>query len=154
MFPWLTRSYRTFQIDSVIAPGPDGVVVSAECVELLLKLGQAVRFWLAFEEGFESVPDAFGFALGCWPIGFPVSLNDAFDGEEGFEGVGVSLSSGPSGVTGGVDHAVIGEGGERMTVVVDGLGECVRHHCSRHSALRGEIEEESGVAVHPSGDFR
>lgn len=97
--------------------GPDGVVIGPECVELLLQLGQGGGFWLAFEEGFQGVPDAFDFALGCCLIGFPVSLNDAFDGEEGFEGVN---ASGEAGVE---TLAIVRESGAGRVVEVKKAGE-------------------------------
>lgn len=133
--------------------GSDGVVVAAECVEVFLQCGDGSDVVVSLQEDFHGFPDAFDFALGGGFVGAPIFLDDALDGEECFEGIFAASAVASAGVTGGEDHAVVGEGGVGWSVVVDGVVERVGHCFAGYSAVGGEVEKVAGVVVDPADDF-
>ncbi|WP_284975607.1 hypothetical protein, partial [Arthrobacter sp. efr-133-TYG-104] len=60
------------------------------------------------EPAFEGLVEPFDFSLGLRVPGAAVLLGDAHGRDEGFEGVPAAAAAGEAG---GVDHAVVGQGG-------------------------------------------
>ena len=100
----------------------------------------------------ECLPEPFDLALRGQLVGAPVLLGDALDTEECFERVQAGLSS-AAGESRGVDHAIVGEGGCRISAVLGGPGGCCGHDPSGHSVVDAEVGEESGVVIEPGDDL-
>nr|WP_254902513.1 hypothetical protein [Mycobacterium simiae] len=88
------------------AVGAHGVVVLGEGVELGLEVGDTGRWGLAVQPFFEGLVEAFDLAAGLGVVGPGVFEDDAQGGQFGLQG---SAPAGAGGVSGGEDHAVVGQ---------------------------------------------
>ena len=84
------------------------VVDLVELSQLFVEVFQRVRGGLSVQPFLQGLMEAFDFALGLRVSGVAVLLGDAQGCDEGFEGVASAASACESG---GVDHAVVGQGG-------------------------------------------
>jgi hypothetical protein len=101
------------------------VVVVPESVELVLELVDGVGRILAFQEQFQGLPKPLNFALRGRFIGSTVVLNDALKREKGFEGVAAAEAECCGRKSGGVNHSVVGQSGDRFAVFGGAVGESV-----------------------------
>jgi len=82
------------------------VVELDEGVEQCLEVGDGRWLVLGTEPLLEGLLESFDFAARGWVVGSGVLLDDLVVDEFGFEGVASTASTG---VSGGEDHAVVGE---------------------------------------------
>ena len=74
--------------------------------------------------------------------------------EELFEAVRLAvLAACASSESGGVDHAIVGEGGSGVSVLVTGLGEGVDDDGKCDGFIDAGVEEVAGVVIEPGNDF-
>ena len=123
------------------------VVVVPEPVESGLQIGQGAGGRLLSEPAFQGLVEAFDLALGLRVPGVPVLLRDAQERQEVFEGVAAAAEAG------GVDAAVVGEGGRGCAVLVDGREEGGDDVVAGDRGVRGAGEQVAGVVVEPAQDL-
>src|SRR6266568_5274843 len=126
------------------------VVLVDELVDELLDLGEAAGLvWLAAEPLFEGLLESFDFAAGGGVVGAGVLLRDAEGAEFGFE----SVTAGVSGESGGVDHAVVGEGGGGDAVCGSGFTELFDDGVAGDAQVGGDAQGVAGVVVEEGDDL-
>ena len=93
---------------------PDLVIDASEGVHLGLQFGDSGGCWLSSEPAFQGLVEAFDLALGLGMAGMAVLLRDAEAGQQIFKAVPTA------GEAGGIDRAVVGEGGLWQAVSLGG----------------------------------
>jgi len=94
--------------------------------------------------------EAFDLAAGGGVSGAGVLLVDAEAAQFGLEAVAAAAAAGEAG---GEDHAVVGQGGRRGPVTLDGLVERVDDRRSGDGLVGGDEDGVAGVIVHEAEDL-
>jgi hypothetical protein len=127
--------------------GPSLVVDVGEGVQLGLQLGHGGGGWLGGEPALQSLVEAFDLALGLGMAGMAVLLGDAEAGEQVFEAVA------PAGEAGGVDRAIVSEGGLWQAVTLDDVQEGADHGLAGDASVGAAGEQVAGVVIEPVDDL-
>ena len=131
----------------------DVVVIVAERVELGLELIDGFGWVLAFQEQFQGLPKPLNFPLRGRFIGAAVLLNDAFQSEEGFEGVAAAEASRGGRKSGGVNHSVVGQSRDGFAVLGGAESESAGHGRPSDTRVGAEVQEKPGMVIDPANNF-
>ena len=105
---------------------------------------------LAVEPFLEGLLEAFDFAAGGGVVGSGVLLGDVEAAEFVLEGVAAAFAAGEAG---GVDHAVVGEGGGGDAVGGGGWRKLATTIGGGDAVVGGDGEGVAGVVVEPGEDL-
>jgi hypothetical protein len=136
-----------------LGQGPMGalvVVVGGEGVELGLEGGEVVGGVTGGQPLLQGELEAFDLALGLGVAGPSVFLGDVEAGQFGLEAVAAAF---PAGEAGGVDQAVVGEGGGGDAVGGAGGPEGAKDDPAGGDRAGGQVEGVAGVVIDPRDDL-
>lgn len=127
--------------------GPFRVVSMLEFGELGVELCDARGGWSGVEPPFLGLVEPLNFPLRLGVPGGTVFLANAECCQEVFEAVSAA------GESGGVNTAIVGEGGRWEAVVVNVVAESVDDYGAGDARVGVQGEEEPGVVIEPVDDF-
>jgi hypothetical protein len=131
--------------------GPVVVVDGGERLEQGLQLDQGAGLdGLGGEPFLEGLLEAFHLAAGGGVVGAGVLLDHAEASQFGLQPVAAALAAGQAG---GEDHPVVGEGGRRGPIAVDGAAECRQDDRAGDPGMGGDRQPIAGAVVQPAQDL-
>lgn len=130
--------------------GPLVVVAVLELVRECLEVLEGGRLdSLGAQSLLQGLLEAFDFALGLWVAAAAVGLVDLPPCQEGLEAVAAWSPGEP----GGVDHAVVGQGGGGSSVLVAGRVERGHHQRAGDPSVSGEVQGVAAAVIQPGDDL-